>query len=190
MQKKQQGQPEDLDPGERPKKKQKIINKTEILDPIKLESKDPRKGKILKVRAKGDNYFDRIILMQGTMNKLIKKIQEKRQDFRPIALVIHLPDVRIRDNQDVGCLSDNDELEVLFAESNNNSIPTPSPTVNMDMIAPTVSVDTITAATHVKEHGKISEDPGPTNQNNRHVDLKSTLEQKGKPEPAIHYYLS
>jgi len=68
-----------------------------------------------------------------TLNKLVKKIQEKRQDFRPITLLIQLPDVRIRDNQDVACLRDNDELEVQFADiktENNTTTINTATTIN------------------------------------------------------------
>jgi len=113
-------------PVEKKTKKRKESNK-ELQN-----SKEVKKEKILKVRAKGEHYFDRILLKHCTLNKLLRRIQEKRKDFRPITLLIQLPDVRIRDNQDVACLCDHDELEVQFADvdSENNDTITTSITTN------------------------------------------------------------
>jgi len=156
---------------------------TKPIKETKDTPKDTKKGKILKVRAKGEDFFDRIFLKQCTLNKLIRKIQEKRQDFRPISLVIHLPDVRIRDNQDVACLGDNDELEVLFGSTNKNKTNNPA------------SIATASVTTETKENGKNTErqDPPKNHQQNQPPDddhskeedqntlIRSTLEQKCPP---------
>jgi len=91
----------------------------------KKEESEPKSGKnwkntkkIFKVRTQGEDYFDRVVLKKFTFDKLVQKIQEKRQDYRPISLIIQLPNIRIRDNQDVADLVDNDELEVKFDHTN------------------------------------------------------------------------
>jgi len=71
--------------------------------------------KILKIRSQGDKYYDRIMLYTPSIEALKHKILEKKKmRNHDIDLIIELPNVRIRDDEDVLVLSDDAELEITF----------------------------------------------------------------------------
>jgi hypothetical protein len=80
----------------------------------KSKSGRRRKEKFLKVREAGTTLFQRIVLTQYTYNKLVRRIQEKLNDYRDISLIVQIPDIRIQDNKDVVNLRDDAELQVTF----------------------------------------------------------------------------
>ncbi|XP_049848959.1 FACT complex subunit ssrp1-B-like [Schistocerca gregaria] len=78
------------------------------------ENSQDNKHKIFKVRAENEELFDKINLRQLTYKRLIKKIQAKKHDKRDILCITQLPNIRIRDNEDVASLPNFAELEVTF----------------------------------------------------------------------------
>lgn len=81
--------------------------------------------KAIMVRARGDHgdVFDKVFLSPPyTYDNLVKRIQNKRGDHRPIIEIIHLPNHRVRDQDDIDSLLEDAVLEVTFESPADSSL--------------------------------------------------------------------
>jgi hypothetical protein len=83
----------------------------------KLKEDTETEKQALMIRARGEELFDRIVLnLPITMKQLQKKFQTKRDDPRAISEVILLPNIRLRDSEDLATLTNESLIEVVFQE--------------------------------------------------------------------------
>lgn len=73
-----------------------------------------RKSFFVRARGEADIYDKVLVPMPVLYKTLIKRIQAKRSENRPIVEIICLPNHRVRDQDDVDSLQEGQHLEVAF----------------------------------------------------------------------------
>lgn len=72
--------------------------------------------KKLKLRIKGEEYFERVSLPRLTYKGLEKIIKKKFQTMQNIESIINLPNVIVNKNEDIVLLPEDSELEITFSK--------------------------------------------------------------------------
>lgn len=89
-----------------------------VKKPKRLVEESERRVLKIRVRGQQDEVFDKVFIdTPFNMKALHKKIQSKLENYSPIVEIIHLPDHRVRDQDDLDSLANEATLEVVFDPS-------------------------------------------------------------------------
>lgn len=90
-------------------------HRTPAAKKAKLAEEPDRRVLKIRVRGQQDDLFDKVFINAPfNMKALHKKIQAKLENHAPILEIIHLPDHRVRDQDDLDSLTNEAVLEVVF----------------------------------------------------------------------------